>query len=97
MEYLSNGRTTTAYCAYGFTHPVYVLGYAPDYAPNVELASQQYVSKRTLEFIILEVYVEVLPIVGTSKKEILEVIMALQHQSLAKHLGPLQHFLGIHV
>ena len=45
VEYLSNGlavyaplRPRYAYC---FTHPVYALGYAPCYAPNVELLTQQ--------------------------------------------------------
>ena len=56
-----------------------------------------YVRKTRSEFIILEVYVDDLPIAGTSEKEILEVIKELQHHFPVKHLGPLEHFLGIHV
>ena len=56
-----------------------------------------YVRKTNSEFIILGVYVDDLPIAGTSEKEILEVIKELQHHFPVKHLGPLEHFLGIHV
>ena len=56
-----------------------------------------YVRKTNSEFIILGVYVDDLPIAGTSEKEILEVIKELQHHFPVKHLRPLEHFLGIHV
>ena len=55
-----------------------------------------YVQKTKSQFIILEVYVDDLPIIGTFEKEILEVIKELQHHFPVKHLEPLEHFIGIH-
>ena len=56
-----------------------------------------YIRKTKSELIILLLYVDDLPIAGTFEKEILEVIKELQHHFLIKHLGSLEHFLGIHV
>ena len=38
-----------------------------------------------------------LPIGRSSEKEILEVIKKLQHHFPVKHLGPMEHFFGLHV
>ena len=42
-------------------------------------------------------YVDDLPIVGTSKDLVMEFIAELRQQFPIEHIGPLEHFLGIHV
>ena len=56
-----------------------------------------YIRKTKTEFLLLGVYVDDLPIAGTSEDLVMEFIAELRQQFPIKHLGPLEHFLGIHV
>ena len=65
----------------------------------VQLQSEPsvYVEKKDHNFLLLGVYVDDLPIVGTSKGNILQFVNDLQQAFPTRQLGELQYFLGLEV
>ena len=56
-----------------------------------------YIRKQDSNFLLLGVYVDDLPIVGTSRHDILQFVKELQTSFPTKHLGELEYFLGLEV
>ena len=56
-----------------------------------------YICKQDSNFLLLGVYVDELPVAGTSRHDILQFVKELQTSFPTKHLGELEYFLGLEV